>query len=74
MEELLAILQEVRPDVDFTKEDKLIDNRILDSFDIVSLLSRINEKFKVNITVLDLTSEHFNSASAICSLIDENKK
>ena len=45
MEELLEILQELHPDVDFELCDTLIDDKILDSFDIVSLISEINHEF-----------------------------
>ncbi len=69
MEQLLEILREVKPDVDFEKEDKLIDNDILDSFDIISIVSEVNEEFDVDINVNDLLPENFNSAKAIYALI-----
>ena len=50
MEELMNILSELHPDVDFEKEERLVEDMILDSFDIVSLISEINEEFDVTIT------------------------
>ena len=69
MEELLDILNEMHPDVDFEHEEHLIDNGILDSLDIVSLISEISEVFDVTITAKDIVPENFNSAQALCALI-----
>ena len=75
MEELLEILRDLHPDVDFETEDGLIDNGILDSLDIVSLISEISENFDVTITAKDILPENFNSAQAlwdlVCRLEDE---
>ena len=73
MEELMEILKGVKPDVDFDSEDKLIDNDILDSFDIISIVSEVNEEFDVDINVNDLLPENFNSAEAIWNLIQKLK-
>ncbi len=69
MEKLLEILQEIRPDVDFNEETKLIDHGILDSFDIIVLVGEINDAFDVEIGVIDLLPENFNSVEAIMNLI-----
>ena len=75
MEELLMILQEIRPDLDFEKETSLIDGEVLDSFDIISIASEINDKFGLEISVEELLPENFNSAEGmyelICKLQDE---
>ncbi len=69
MEELMNILSELHPDVDFEKEERLVEDMILDSFDIVSLISEINEEFDVTITAKDMIPENFNSAKALYALI-----
>ena len=69
MEKLLQILTELRPDIDFGKEDKLIDDGSLDSFDIITLVGELNESFGVDIGVEDLQPENFNSADAMLALI-----
>lgn len=71
MDELLEILNDLHPDVDFNTEDGLVDNGILDSMDIVSLISDIKETFDVTITAKDITPENFNSASALYQLIQQ---
>lgn len=73
MEQLLRILEEARPDIDFENEKKLIDNHILDSFDIVSIVSDIDEEFSIEIDVEDLEAENFNSIQAIWDLIQNLK-
>ena len=70
MEELLAILNEMHPDVDFEAEEALIGDGILDSLDIVSLISEISETFDVTITAKDIIPENFNSAKALWALIE----
>ena len=69
MEQVMKILTAVRPDVDFEHEEHLIDNGILDSLDIVSLISEISEVFDVTITAKYIVPENFNSAKALRALI-----
>ncbi|MCR4840261.1 MAG: acyl carrier protein [Lachnospiraceae bacterium] len=70
MDELLDILRELHPEVDFETNEHLIDDRILDSFDIVSLISEINEEFDVAIPAEEIVPENFNSAKALMALIE----
>ena len=69
MKELLNLLSEIRPDVDFSKEKSLIDGEVLDSFDIIAIVSEVNVRFDVEINVNDLLPENFNSAEAMWTLI-----
>ena len=71
MEDLIRIMSEIRPDLDFTKEDKLIDDDVLDSFDIISIVSEVNDFFNVELNVNDLLPENFNSAAALYDLIQK---
>lgn len=73
MEKLLEILKEIRPDVDFENETELIDEGILDSFDVVSIISEIDDAFGVQIRINELDPENFNSAEAIWNLIQKLK-
>ena len=70
MEQLLQILSDLHPEVDFKECDTLIDDGILDSFDIVSLISEINEEFDVVISAEHIIPENFNSAEALYALIE----
>ncbi len=70
-ERILEILEGVRPDVDFPKEKKLIDDGILDSFDIITIVSEFNEEFEVDIDVEDLEPYNFNTIEAMQELIEK---
>ena len=70
-ERVLDILQEIRPDVDFQAEEKLIDDGILDSFDIVSIVGDLNDAFSIDISVDELVPENFNTLGAICDLVEK---
>lgn len=74
MEKLLQLLAEIRPDVDFENETALIDDGILDSFDVVSIISEIDDAFDVQIRITELDPENFNSVESIWNLIQELKK
>lgn len=71
MNQLLAILRELHPETDFETETALVDHGVLVSFDIVMLITRIEEEFDVVIPAKDITPEHFNSAEALYRLITE---
>ena len=73
METLIRIMSEVRPDIDFNTADKLIDDEILDSFDIISIVSEVNAEYGIEINVNDLLPENFNTAAALYSLIEQMK-
>lgn len=71
MEQLLAILKKIRPDVDFENEKTLIEDGILDSFDVVSIISELDDEFGVQIKITELDPENFNSAESIWALVQK---
>ena len=71
MDELIAILKDIHPDVDYETATNLIDGKILDSFDIISLVSEINDRFDVVISAEYMIPENFNSAKALWDLIQK---
>lgn len=74
MEQLLELLKGIRPDVDFVNEKNLIDDGILDSFDVTSIISEIDDVFNVQIRITELDPENFNSIDSIWRLIQSLKK
>ena len=70
MDELMQILEELRPDVDFENEPALITNGVLDSFDIVALVGELNDAFDIEIKPNNLVPDNFNSAKAMWALIE----
>ena len=71
MTELLEILENLHPEVDFDTCTTLIDDKILDSFDIVTLVAEIDAEFDVAIPAEELVPENFNSAKALYDLIEK---
>lgn len=73
MEKLLKILKGIRPDVDFENEKALIEDGILDSFDVVSIISELDDEFGVQIKITELDPENFNSVESIWNLVQRLK-
>lgn len=71
MEKLMNILTELKPDVDFETEKGLIDNAILDSFDIVQLIGQLQDTFDIEISPAEILPENFNSAEALWAMIQK---
>ena len=69
MNEIYAILKSLRPEFDFTESEDFVEDGFLDSFDIISLVSTIEEKYGVKIDGLDVVPENFCSVDAIAGLI-----
>lgn len=69
METLLEILSELHPEVDFEYCDTLIDDNVLDSFDIITIIAEISSEYDVNIPAEEIVPENFNSAKALRALI-----
>lgn len=74
MEKLLEILEGVRPDVDFKEETALMDDGILDSFDIVTIISELNDAYDIHIKVTELNAANFNSMEAIMAMVRRLQK
>lgn len=69
MENLIEILEELRPDVDFNTCDKLIDGHILDSLAIISLIADIEDEFDITVPTVEIIPKNFNSAQAMWEMI-----
>ena len=69
-EELLEILEDLHPDIDFENENSLIDDKLLDSFDVVTLVTELDSAFDIEITAADMIPENFNSLDAMVEMIE----
>ena len=69
MNEVIEILQGVHPEIDFDTEKGLIDKRILDSFDLVTIVGELMDTFDIEITAEHMVPNNFNSAEAIFNLV-----
>ena len=70
-EQLMGVLEEIRPDVDFENEKQLITDGVLDSFDIVSLVTALNDEFDIEIEVGNMVPDNFNSIEGMMALIEK---
>ncbi|MDD4850432.1 MAG: phosphopantetheine-binding protein [Gemmiger sp.] len=70
IEEILAILAEVKPGLAPTAEEELIKTGLLDSVEVMSLVMSLSEEFDIEITPLDLKEENFHTAAAILALVE----
>lgn len=68
-ETVIRILSDLHPDVDFTTNETLVDDGVLDSLDIVSLISEIAAELDITIPPEEIIPENFNSASALAELL-----
>ena len=71
MEKLIEILNDLHAGIDYETEEGLIDNGILDSLDIVTLVTEIDSEFDVRIPPEEIVPENFNSAKALFALIEK---
>ena len=69
MDELLEIMNEINPDVDYETEDNLIDEKVYDSLSIITLITTICDEFDIEIGPKWMRNENFNSAKAIWHMI-----
>ena len=72
-EEIYNMLNELRPEFDFTDSNDFITDGLLDSFDIISLTSMLEEKYNIIIDGLDIVPENFASVNAIELLVNKSK-
>ena len=69
MEKLLEILNDIQPDADYETCTTLIDDEVLDSFAILSIVGELEEAFNIEITPVDIVPENFNSAQALWAMV-----
>jgi acyl carrier protein len=70
MEIILEILNGLHPEIDFDVCNTLVDDKIIDSFDIVSIISDINDEFDITVPVEEIIPKNFNSAGAIYAMVE----
>ena len=68
-EEILEILTEICPDVDFETEDELIDGGVIDSFAVIQIVTELMEHFNIFIDADDIEPENLNSLDNICEMV-----
>ena len=69
LKDVIAMLEDIQEDIDYETTTTLVDDHLLDSFDILAIVSAVDEEFDVAIPAKDIVPENFNSAQALCALI-----
>ncbi|MCR4924849.1 MAG: acyl carrier protein [Clostridiales bacterium] len=69
MDELIEILEDIQPDADYENCTTLIDDHILGSLQIISLVAELEDAFDVTVPTVEIKPENFNSAKAIWAMV-----
>jgi acyl carrier protein len=70
MEKLIEILEELKPDVKFTKDTRLVDDKIFDSLGMISLVAELSDEFDVDISPMDIVPENFETVETLYEMIE----
>ena len=73
MEELMNLLTALKPEIDFERETELIDDGLLESFDVITLLAEIEDQFGIEVPAEEIMPENFNSAKDMWRLLEQLK-
>lgn len=72
MEKIYDILQRLRPEFDYHSSQNYIEDGLLDSFDVVTLISELEETYGILIDALDIVPENFSTAENIAAVVQKN--
>lgn len=72
--QILHILKEIQPDFDFEEDVDFVEEGYLDSFDVVTLVSELEDKYGVSISALEIVPQNFASVKTIADLINKSPK
>lgn len=70
-EKMLEILHGVRPDLDFEAQTSMVDGKVLDSFDLITIVAEFNENFDIEIDIEDLEPANFNTFAAMMECVQK---
>lgn len=73
-DQILNILNGIRPEFDFTESSDFIEDGMLDSFDIVTLVTELEDKFSISIDGEDITPENFATIETIINLVNKSEE
>lgn len=72
MQKIIDMLEELKPEQDFSSSNDFIEDGMLDSFDIISLISMLEEEYNIIIDGLDVVPENFSTVESIIELIKKS--
>ena len=71
MEEFIKMLNEIKPNIDFEQEEALVDDGLIGSLEIISIISEIADRYGVQIPSDEIIPDNFNSAEALYELVED---
>jgi acyl carrier protein len=69
MQKLLSVLKEINEEIDYENSNALIDNHLLNSFDIIQIVVALNEAYDIRIPASEIVPANFNSAQALYAMV-----
>ena len=69
-ERILKLLEGIQPDIDFENETALIDDSLVESFDVIQIVTSLMDEFDISIDADDIEPENLNDLDAICALVE----
>lgn len=72
MSKVVAVLSQIRPEFDFTQSSDFFEDGLLDSFDLVTLVSELDKTYGISIDGMDIVPDNFNNVAAIEALLVRN--
>lgn len=70
-EQIIELLENIKPGVDYGNQTNMIDDHVLESMEILQLVSDLCDEFDIEITVMHIKPEHFQSVEAMCNLVEQ---
>ena len=74
MDTIQEILEEIHPGIDYQNETALIDDGLLDSFNVIAIVTELNNRFRIKISISDLEPKNFNSMQAMHALVERHRQ
>ncbi len=73
MDKIIEILKKIKPTVNFDENTKIVDNNLLNSFEMYKLVNELNFEFDIEILPLDIIPQNFNTLAAIKALVEKHR-
>jgi acyl carrier protein len=70
MDTIIELLEEINPDVDYETNERLIDDHLIDSLSLLSLIAELEEEFDITVPAVEIVPDNFNSAKAIYKMVE----
>lgn len=70
-EQIIALLENINPGIDYENQTRMIDDHVLESMELLQLVSDLSDEFDIEITVMHIKPEHFQSVETICKLVEQ---